>query len=227
MAAPGTPEPDPALAVPPLDVTRLLLVATGSTAAAWLPVWAEWLRVAYPALTVRAVVTRSAERFVTRQALAARLGSETLLDVWPDEPSVQARHVELAAWAEAVVVYPATFGFIARLALGLADSPALLAAQCTDVPLGVAPALPPGGTTSPAYRAHVALLEARPNVVVGPPVRAVSQTTGKAEAWAPLPLPHLLARVEERRVLLAEAAGDGPGTADMGPAPAPGASHDD
>jgi hypothetical protein len=114
----------------------------------------------------------------------------------------------------------------------------------------VAPALPPGGATSPAYRAHLAALEARPNVVVGPPVRAVSQTTGKAEAWAPLPLPHLLARVEERRVLLAEAAGaagdgpgtaeaagdgpgtagaagDGPGTADTASVPAPGASHDD
>ncbi|MEV0535520.1 flavoprotein [Kitasatospora sp. NPDC050463] len=202
---------DPVPAPPPLGVARLLLVGSGSTAAADLPFWGDWLRYAYPGLTVRAVVTRSAERFVTREALAGRFGGGALLDVWPDEATPSARHVELATWAQAIVVYPATFGFLARLALGLADSPALLAAQCTDVPIGVAPALPPGATTAVPYRSHLAALEARPNVVVGAPVLARSQTTGRPGAWAPLPLHRLLALVEARRVLLAGEGGNGEG----------------
>ena len=137
--------------VPELGISRMLLVVTGSVSAADLPFWVEWLRASYPDLQIRVVVTRSAERFVTRVALAGRSGGEAFLDAWPDDESV-ARHVEWERWAQAIVVYPATLNFIARLALGLADTPAMLAAQCATVPVVLAPALPPGGLDSAAYQ---------------------------------------------------------------------------
>ncbi|MEU8661781.1 flavoprotein [Actinoplanes philippinensis] len=194
------------LAAPPqapvLDIQRLVLVVTGSAAAAGMPFWVSWLRTQYPELQVTTVVTRSAQRFVTRAALAGRTHGEVLIDEWPPDEH-RARHVELAEWAEAFVVYPATLHFIARLALGLADSPSLLAAQCSPVPIVIAPALPPGGMFSAAFRSHWSALATRENIVLVAPQTGVSLTTGRPEAWAPPPLPEVLEHLAEHRLRLA------------------------
>lgn len=191
--APGTPQ---------LGVERLLLVSTGSAYATSLPFWLDWLRASYGGLEVSVVLTGSARRFVTRQALAHRVGGDVFFDEWPED-EVHARHVSLAEWAEALVVYPATLHYTARLALGLADSPSLLAAQCTRAPIAVAPALPPGGLDSAAFREHWANLSARPNVVMVPPEQGRSLTTGRMEAWVPPTLPEVIERLESRRSELA------------------------
>ncbi|GAB3206652.1 flavoprotein [Marinactinospora thermotolerans] len=186
------------LGVPEFGVSRLLLVATGSVSTADLPFWGTWLRTCYPDLEIMLALTRSARRFVTPTALHGRINGEVIPDTWPEDDP-RALHVELAEWAEAVLVYPATLHFTARLALGLADSPALLAAQCTKAPIVVAPALPPGGVDSPAYLAHRSALAARPNVVVMPPRPGISVTTGRPGAWAPALLPHCLEALERLR----------------------------
>ncbi|MGW1745053.1 flavoprotein [Streptomyces sp. NPDC002092] len=194
---------------PALNMERLLVVSAGSAFATGMPYWADWLRLSYPDLEIKLVLTRTAQRFVTRQALAGRLHrrGEVLLDEWPeDEPT--ARHVELAEWAQGIVVYPATFHFTARLALGLADSPALLACHCTRAPVAVAPALPPGGLDSAAFQAHWATLAARPHTVLVPPHPGVSLTTGRADAWVPPLLPEVIRMLEHRRAELAAAAPD-------------------
>ncbi|MEV4293601.1 flavoprotein [Microbispora rosea] len=188
--------------VPEVGITRLLLVVTGSTAAADVPFWVEWLRGSYPKLEIRTVLTRNARRFVTRAALAGRSGGEVLLDEWPDE-EVRARHVEWEQWAQAIVVYPATLNFMARLALGLADTPAMLAAQCATAPVVLAPALPPNGLDSAAYQAHWTALQRRRNVAVAPPRRGLSATTGREDAWVPAFMPDVLTLVEQRRAELA------------------------
>ncbi|GAA2558845.1 MULTISPECIES: flavoprotein [Streptomyces] len=189
---------------PLLNVRRLLFIGTGSASSVDLPGWLGWLRATHPDLETQVVLTRSAERFVTLQAVTGITGRVALRDSWPDDPTVSVRHVELAEWAEAMVVHPATLAFTARFAQGLADSPALLAVQCTRAPVGLAPALPPGGADSHAYRMHAAALEARPNVVVLPPVPGHSQTTGRMDSWAPGMLPDLLTRLERCRTALAE-----------------------
>ncbi|MFF6774200.1 flavoprotein [Streptomyces sp. NPDC012637] len=186
-----------ALVVPPFGIRRLLLVVTGSTTAAGLPQWLTWLRQGYPGLTVRVVMSRSAQRFVTPLSLGLRADGPVDTDAW--EECDEARHVEYAQWAEAVLVYPATFHFTARLALGLADTPALLALQCTDALVAVAPSLPPGGFDSPAFRRHWAELASRPNVVLVPPVPGYSLTTGREDGWVPPPVSDVVRRIEDRR----------------------------
>ncbi|MCX4762880.1 flavoprotein [Streptomyces sp. NBC_01275] len=194
---------------PALNVERLLVVAAGSAFATGLPYWTDWLRLSYPELALKIVLTRSAQRFVTRQALAGRLHrvGEVLVDEWPEHEGT-ARHVDLAEWAQAVVVYPATFHFVARLALGLADSPALLACHCTRAPVAVAPALPPGGLESAAFQTHWATLAARPNIVLAPPHPGVSLTTGRADAWVPPLLPEVVGMLEQRRAELETGSAD-------------------
>lgn len=200
--------------VPDLGLSRLLLVATGSVSAADLPFWSTWLRTYYPELQVTVVLTPNARRFVTRAGLQGRVNGEVLDDVWPDD-DVRARHVELSEWAQAVLVFPCTFSYCARLALGLADSPSLLAAQCTPAPVVLAPALPPGGAQSPAFRQHLAALVGRVNVTVVPPQPGYSTTTGRLDAWAPALLPHCVEEVERLRLRLA-ALRDGAGAEQVG-----------
>lgn len=186
--------------------SRLLLVGTGAIGVAFLPFWLNWCRQAVPHVSVRVLLTHSAERFVTRQALAAIGGEPVLRDRWPDEPQTSALHVELTEWAEAIAVYPATMHFLGRFAAGLADTPSLLAAQCTTAPVGVAPSLPPGGVDSPAYRGAMETLGGRDNVVIAEPTPGRSATTGREDAMVAAPLPLLLSHIERLRTTAPETA---------------------
>lgn len=173
-----------------LDGRRLLLVATGSISVAFLPYWVNWLRVVVPGAQTRIVLTPTASRFVSREALSALLGAPVELDTWDEAPAAGggALHVDLARWADTVLVHPCTFSYLARLATGLGDSPSLLALQSTAAPVVLCPALPPGTEDGWAYGRHLVALEER-GVVVLPPVPARSVTTGERDAGSPAPFP--------------------------------------
>ncbi|GGX15361.1 hypothetical protein GCM10010297_40990 [Streptomyces malachitofuscus] len=181
-----------------LRSNRLLLVATGSLMAAHLPTQLLWVRRQQPSLEIQVVLTRAAGQFVGKEALHMIAGRPALDDAWePGADTAGARHVEWSRWAELAVVWPATLHYTARLALGLADSPSLLALHCTDAPVGVAPSLPPGGWQSPVMSGHVAALEARPGVKVVPPEPGPSMTTGKSDAWLCPPLSSVLHQLDQ------------------------------
>ncbi|WP_223167471.1 flavoprotein [Nonomuraea sp. SYSU D8015] len=189
--------------IPELGARRLLVVGTGAIAAMHLPSWLTWLTTSYPDLEVRVVLTPSAERFVSHEALSMLIRDEVTTDRWPAEPSTQALHVRLAEWSEAIAVYPACLNYVSRLALGLGDTPSLLALQCTAAPIGIAPSLPPGALNNPTFRAHLTTLAERPNVVVAPTLPAVSAATGRADAAGAPPLWALIELIERLRLDLA------------------------
>ncbi|UFQ16856.1 MULTISPECIES: flavoprotein [Streptomyces] len=191
---------------PPFGGRRLLYVVTGALSAAHTPFWVNWLSMSYPELEIRIAVTRSAERFATRQALAPLIPGDVFTDAWPSEAATVAPHVELAEWADTVVVNPATLSFVARLATGLADTPVMLALQCTRAAVAVAPSLPPGGVDSEVFAKHAAALRARRNVVLAPPVMGLSVTTGRNDAALNAPLPDVIAALEALRAGIGRAA---------------------
>lgn len=172
--------------------SRLLVIITGSINAAFAPQWAALLRSLRPELELRIVVTPSAEHFVTRTAISVIGQTSAMLDEWDGKPRPGSMHTALAKWAEAIVIYPATFHYIARLSLGLADTPSLLAAQCTQAPIVVAPSLPPDGWESPAFAEHLRRLSGRPNVSVITPLRGFSFTTGEDNGYHPPPFAQML-----------------------------------
>ncbi|MEV6419720.1 flavoprotein [Streptomyces sp. NPDC051662] len=201
---------------PSYSFRRLLLVGTGALGVCSLPGWVGWLRENHSYIETKVALTRHATRFVAPAALTAIGGARLFDDEWPAEPQVTAPHVELAEWADAVAVFPATFHFVSRFALGLADTPVMLALQCGTAPIGLAPALPPGGFQSHAMRSHLAALRARPNVVVADPEPGRSVTTGAIGRNAAAPLPSLLELIEKLHAELAAeppdpAAGPGEG----------------
>lgn len=90
---------------------------------------------------VRVVMTKGAKHFITALTLQAVSGHpvrETLLDA---EAESGMDHIDLARWADKIIIAPATADFIARLAHGIADD--LLSTLClaTEAPLYLAPAM--------------------------------------------------------------------------------------
>ena len=191
-------ETTPTGSVPAFTGQRLLYVVTGSVAAMFAPMWANWLRTAYPDVELKVVLTESAENFTGVSALSLMAKSDIIKDAWP-KPPLTALHVELSHWADSVIVYPATFSFIGRLAQGMADTPAMLALQCTKAPIAVAPALPPGAAESHSYARHMKELAQWPNLTVVPGIRGISATTGERGSHAPAQLPAVIAMLEKHR----------------------------
>lgn len=191
-----------------------LLIATGALAVHFLPFWINWLRTTAPHVRAKTLVTRGATRFVQTRSLEAVSSEPVLHDDWDHPTSTGAPHVELAEWAEAMVVYPASVHYLGRAALGIADSLSLLALRCFDGPIGFAPALPPGVGNSPQTHQHMAALREDPRVTLAPSVPGLSVTTGKQGTGSCVDLPTMLAMVEKKRTELAARAGAGNGDGD-------------
>ena len=90
---------------------------------------------------VQVVLTRSAKEFVTETTLQAVSGIPVRENLWDKEAEAAMGHIELARWADLVLIAPATAEIMSRLALGAA--PDLLTTLClaTEAPIVVAPAM--------------------------------------------------------------------------------------
>jgi phosphopantothenoylcysteine decarboxylase/phosphopantothenate--cysteine ligase len=117
---------------------------------------------------VRVVMTRAAGEFVSPMTLQALSGNPVRQALFDPEHEAAMGHIELARWAELVLVAPASADFIARLAAGLADD--LLATLClaTTAPLMLAPAMNRQMWQAAATRANVATLQRRGVDLLGP-----------------------------------------------------------
>src|SRR5699024_1434943 len=88
-----------------LSFSRLLLVVSGAMGAAYLPPWLVWLAQKHEGLETTIVLTKSAERFVTKSTVNISSGADVVSDSWGDEIT-EAAHVRWAEWADSVLVYP-------------------------------------------------------------------------------------------------------------------------
>jgi len=145
---------------------RILLGVTGGIAAYKSPDLVRRLR--ERGAEVQVVMTAAAREFVTATTFQAVSGRTVRTDLWDAAAEAAMGHIELARWAEAVLIAPATADFIARLASGRADD--LLATLClaTEAPIAVAPAMNHLMWANAATRANVAQLAARGVAVLGP-----------------------------------------------------------
>lgn len=117
---------------------------------------------------VRVVMTRAAQEFITPLTLQALSGNPVHTELLDSAAEAAMGHIELARWADLVLVAPASADFIARLAHGHADD--LLTTLClaTPAPLAIAPAMNQGMWRDPATHANIELLRSRDVVCFGP-----------------------------------------------------------
>lgn len=117
---------------------------------------------------VRVVLTPAAEAFVTPltlQAISANAVSDSLLD---PQAELAMGHIELAKWADLVVIAPASADFIARLRVGMAND--LLSTLClaTTSPILLAPAMNQQMFKQAATQENLAVLANRGVQMIGP-----------------------------------------------------------
>jgi phosphopantothenoylcysteine decarboxylase/phosphopantothenate--cysteine ligase len=145
---------------------RILLGVTGGIAAYKSADLVRRLREA--GAEVRVVMTRGAQAFVTPLTFQAVSGHPVHTRLLDESAEAGMGHIELARWADEVLVAPATADFMARLAHGLADD--LLSTLClaTTAPVTLAPAMNHRMWANPATRDNCRLLEQRGVRLCGP-----------------------------------------------------------
>ncbi|MHA7817307.1 MAG: bifunctional phosphopantothenoylcysteine decarboxylase/phosphopantothenate--cysteine ligase CoaBC [Pseudohaliea sp.] len=117
---------------------------------------------------VRVIMTRGAEAFITPLTLQALSTHPVHRDLLDEEAERGMGHIELARWADLLLVAPATADCLARLAAGRADDLLTTVALATAAPVLVAPAMNQQMWADAATAANIATLEARGIHRVGP-----------------------------------------------------------
>lgn len=121
---------------------------------------------------VQVVLTPRAAAFVTPTTFQALSGRPVRSELFDAAAEAAMGHIELARWADVVVVAPATADLLARLTHGHADDLATTLCLATTAPLVVAPAMNHRMWLHLATQANLAQLEARGARIVGPGVGA-------------------------------------------------------
>jgi phosphopantothenoylcysteine decarboxylase/phosphopantothenate--cysteine ligase len=167
--------------------TRVLLGVTGGIAAYKSPDLVR--RLIERGADVQVVMTSAAQRFVSPMTFQAVSGRPTRSDLWDNTAEAAMGHIELARWAQLVLIAPASADFLARLAGGRADD--LLCTLCvaTEAPIMLAPAMNRVMWANKATRANVETLIARGIRILGP--ASGNQACGEVGAgrmWEPVQL---------------------------------------
>jgi len=117
---------------------------------------------------VQIVMTASAREFVTETALQAVSGRPIRSNLWDKEAEAAMSHIELARWADVVLIAPATAEVMSRIVSG--GAPDLLTTIClaTEAPIALAPAMNHVMWNNPATQANRAVLEERGVHLLGP-----------------------------------------------------------
>jgi phosphopantothenoylcysteine decarboxylase / phosphopantothenate---cysteine ligase len=149
-----------------MDGKRIVLGVTGGIAAYKGPDLVRRLR--ERGAEVQVVMTDGAREFVTPMTFQAVSGREVRTDLWDKAAEAAMSHIELARWADLVLVAPASADFLAQLSGGMAGS--LLSTVClaTSAPLAVAPAMNRVMWGNAATQANIATLRGRGVQVIGP-----------------------------------------------------------
>src|SRR5690606_11315060 len=125
-------------------------------------------RLAERGCDVQVVLSQGAARFVTPITFQAVSGRRVRDELWDEDAEAAMGHIELARWADVVLVAPATAHFIGSLAAGLAGD--LLTTLClaTAAPIVIAPAMNRQMWANPAVQAHCEVRAARGVRILGP-----------------------------------------------------------
>jgi len=145
---------------------KILLGVTGGIAAYKSPDLVRRLREL--GAEVQVVMTPSAEKLVSATVFQAVSGREVRGDLWDEEAEAAMGHIELARWADLVLVAPATANTMSQLAAGTAGG--LLTTLClaTEAPLVLAPAMNQAMWRHPATQHNREILAQRGVGIIGP-----------------------------------------------------------
>lgn len=149
-----------------LNGRRILLGVSGGIAAYKAPDLVRRLR--ERGAEVQVVMTAGAQRFVTPTTFQAVSGREVRAELWDPAAEASMGHIELARWADFILIAPTTADVLARLAAGRADDLLTTLVLASAAPLAVAPAMNRLMWSHPATQSNMAQLRHRGVRVWGP-----------------------------------------------------------
>ena len=149
-----------------MDSIRIVLGVSGGIAAYKTPELVRRLK--DRGADVQVVMTRSAHEFVTETSLQAVSSRQVRENLWDREAEAAMGHIELARWADLVLIVPATAEIMSRLASGGAGD--LLSTLClaTEAPVAIAPAMNHVMWSNPAVQENRRTLKQRGMRILGP-----------------------------------------------------------
>ncbi|WP_211827403.1 bifunctional phosphopantothenoylcysteine decarboxylase/phosphopantothenate--cysteine ligase CoaBC [Kistimonas asteriae] len=183
-----------------LNKKRILVGITGGIAAYKTAELVRHLRKL--GAEVHVVMTRAACEFITPLTLQALSSNAVHTDLLDPKAEAGMGHIELARWADVILVAPATADFMARLANGHGDD--LLTTLClaTSAPLCLAPAMNQGMWNDNATRNNRQILEDRGIIQFGPAEGSQAcGETGPGRMLEPMELIEHLARMFKQETL--------------------------
>ncbi len=146
-------------------------------------------------VSVRAVMTRAAQEFITPLSVGALTSDRVFTELFDLDDEREIGHIRLSREASLIVVAPATADLLAKMAGGHADDLASCVLMATDKPVLVAPAMNPRMWLHPATRRNVAQLRADGVHFVGPGIGEMAER-GEAGPGRLAEVPELLDAIE-------------------------------
>jgi phosphopantothenoylcysteine decarboxylase/phosphopantothenate--cysteine ligase len=119
---------------------------------------------------VKVALTKEAQSFISPLLFESLSSNKVYKDVLEENTQMGISHIELAKWADAIAIVPATAQIIAKLAHGFADCPVSLASLASDKPKIIAPAMNSKMYENIATQDNIALLKKRGFIFVEPMV---------------------------------------------------------
>jgi phosphopantothenoylcysteine decarboxylase/phosphopantothenate--cysteine ligase len=145
---------------------RVLLGVTGSIAAYKSPEIVRRLK--DQGADVRVVLTASAEKLVSPTVFQAVSGEPVRGDIWDEQAEAAMGHIELAKWADLIVIAPATANVIAQLAAGSAENLLTTICLASDAPVTIAPSMNQAMWRDTATQDNCDVLRKRNVMFIGP-----------------------------------------------------------
>ena len=185
-----------------VPANRLLLCACGSIGIAHIPTSVVNLQAICPNLEIEIVLSNSAQRLVSMATFRA-LTRRGVYVTWRDYRKGGTAHVDLSAWAELLLVMPATANVLGKAAHGIADdllTSCLLAATCPTI---YVPSMNSAMWSKPVVQRNVRRLR-KDGAVVIDPVPGVQASTGAISLGSMAPLSQIITSLacEARRTRL-------------------------
>lgn len=146
---------------------NIIVGITGGVAAHYLPELIGQLRFRYLA-NVYAVMTPAAAQFISPLMVAAATGTPVDTEIFAAAQRDPLTHIRLAHLADLVLVAPATYDFIGKVAAGRADDPLSLLLAATPAPVLLAPAMHDTMWSKPILKRNIGILESVGYRIIAP-----------------------------------------------------------